>query len=120
MKKIKIVQHFLLIIIMGKNNRTVNYSERLEIRVSDQEKQELLRHAQRLKISISQLFREVYSKRWKQISQRRSDLDFKVYNKMQSLKESIKGGRLSQEEIIKEIEEIQLLRLNIEDDRKDN
>ena len=105
---------------MGRNNRTVNYSERLQIRISDQEKQELLKNAQRLKITVSQLFREIYSKRWKQISQRRSDLDFKVYNKMQGLKESIKRGRLSQEEIIKGIEEIQLLRLNIEDDRKDN
>ena len=105
---------------MGKNNRTVNYSETLLIRVSSKQKQELSKNAQKLKISISQLFREVYSKRWKQISQRRSDLDFQVYNKLQSLKESIKRKNLSQEEIIKGIEEIQLLRLNIEDDRKDN
>ena len=103
---------------MVKNKRQANYDQLLKVRVTSQQKNELSNYAKTLNLSQSELFRQIFSKRWKQISKSRSDIDFKIYNQLQSLKKSIQNSQLSQDEIVNAIEEIQLLRLNIEVDRK--
>ena len=100
---------------MVKNKRQANYDQLLKVRVTSQQKNELSNYAKTY-LSQSELFRQIFSKRWKQISKSRSDIDFKIYNQLQSLKKSIQNSQLSQDEIVNAIEEIQLLRLNIEVD----